>query len=260
MTELAVGKTNRNLKAANAVSIALPPILLIAALIAAWQIICVTQGIPKWMVAKPSDIAVVIGPSFINMLPHIFTTYTNILIGFVSAVAIGLGLAVLIASFKMVGSALTPLIVAMCCIPMITLVPMLMLTMGLGREVKIVAIIIQAFPLVNMNAVVAFLNVDPARMELMQSLKANKLQQFKYCIFPDAAHGIFTGVKLASIMSMIVGVSAEMVGGNTGLGNRISYLIQFSKTADAMACIIFIAVFGILLYGLISLLEKKIRW
>ena len=259
MANVSVGK-KINMRIYNSISVFLPPVILIFFLLFLWQFACVTKEIPKWMLAKPTDTAVAFGVSFLEMLPHIWITYSNIIIGFVIAVFLGLSLAILITSFEFIGSAITPLIVAMCCIPMVTLVPMLMLAFGLGRSVKIIAIVIQAFPLVNINAVVAFLNTDPARLELMKSLKASKIEQFRYCILPDGVHGIFTGIKLAGIMSMIVGVSAEMVGGNTGLGNRISYLVQFSKTAQAMSCLIYIAVFGILLYGLISLLEKKVKW
>ena len=76
----------------------------------------------------------------------------------------------MISSFSVLGNALTPLIVALCCVPMITLVPTLMLASGTGNNVKILTIVIQAFPIINMNATTAFLNVDPTRMELMQSL------------------------------------------------------------------------------------------
>lgn len=250
-------KTKRVLAVSNFLGIILPPTVLIAALILLWQYACTAQNIPIWLLAKPTDVFKAFFQDNAVIAPNIWVTYSNILIGFVLAVIIGLAMAVLISSIPLLGSALTPLIVAMCCIPMVTLVPMLMLIFGLGNNVKIMTIVIQAFPLVNINAVVAFLNTDPTRLELMQSLKASRFQQFRYCILRDSLPGIFSGVKLASIMSMIAGISAEMTGGNTGLGNRISYFIQFSKTAEAMSCVIYIAILGAVLYGGISLLEKK---
>lgn len=245
-------------KTVSVINLVLPPAVLIMALFGLWQFLCVEYDIHAWLLAKPTDIAGVFVSGFQGMLSHLLVTYTNILIGFALAVLVGLVMAIMISSSRLVGSALTPIIVALCCIPMVTLVPMLMLVFGLGRDVKIITIVIQAFPLVNMNAAVAFMNVEPTRLELMQSLKASRCQQFRYCILPSSLPGIFTGVKLASIMAMIAGVSAEMAGGNTGLGNRISYLIQYSRTAEAMACIIYIAILGIVLYGGISLLERRL--
>ncbi|MFT9055640.1 MAG: ABC transporter permease [Ethanoligenens sp.] len=257
MPEAIRKKTNRVLVVSNVIGTVLPPVVLISVLVLLWQYTCTARNIPIWLLAKPTDIVKAFSHGNAAIMPNIWVTYSNILIGFALAVVIGLALAILISSFPLFGSALTPLIVALCCIPMVTLVPMLMLIFGLGNNVKIITIVIQAFPLVNMNAVVAFLNTNPTRLELMQSLKASRFQQFRYCILQDSLPGIFSGVKLASIMSMIAGVSAEMTGGNTGLGNRISYFIQFSKTAEAMSCVIYIAILGALLYGGISFLEKK---
>jgi len=133
---------------------------------------------------------------------------------------------------------------------------MLMLVFGLGSQVKIITIVIQAFPLVNMNAATAFLNVDPTKLELMKSLKASRVQQFRYCILKDALPGVFTGIKLAAIMSMLGGVTAEMTGGSSGIGARISYFMGFSKTPEALSCILYIVFLGVLLYGGVCLLEK----
>ena len=180
------------------------------------------------------------------------------MVGFALAIVIGLGLAILFASFANLGRALTPLIVAICCIPMITLVPTLMLALGTVNNVKIITIVIQAFPIINMNALTAFLNVDPMRMELMQSLKATKVQRFRYLIFNDAMPGIFTGIKLGCVMAVLGGVSAETIGGNTGLGARISYYVGFSKSAEALSCVLYIIAIGAVLYGIITIVEKKL--
>lgn len=233
-----------------------PPVLLIGILLILWQTLCTQKEIPMWMLAKPTDIASVFAENTKELLPHIGVTYFNIIVGFLIAVAIGIGLAILISSFPLFGSAVTPIIVALCCVPMITLVPMLMLVFGLGSQVKIITIVIQAFPLVNMNAAAAFINVDPTKLELMKSLKATRVQQFRYCIMKDALPGVFTGIKLAAIMSMLGGVTAEMTGGNTGIGARISYFMGFSKTPEALSCIIYIIFLGVFLYGGVCLLEK----
>lgn len=174
------------------------------------------------------------------------------------AVLIGLALAVLLTSFPLLSMAVTPIMVVLCCVPMVTLVPLLLVIIGTGSVPKIITIVIQCFALVNMNACVGFASVDPTRMELMQSLKASRSQQFLYCILPDALPHIFTGVKLASVLAMISGVSAEMSGGSGGLGNQISYLVSYSRTPEAFSCILYVAVLGLALYFAISLLERRL--
>ena len=108
-----------------------------------------------------------------------------------------------------------------------------------------------------MNACVGFANVDRTRIELMQSMKASKVQMYKYCMFRDAMPDIFTGIKLSSVLAMIAGVSAEICGGSGGLGNNISSLIGVNRTPEAFSCLIYVIVLGMVLYGVIGALEKK---
>ena len=237
---------------------AAPAVVLIAMLLGLWQQQCVARNIPTWQLAKPSDIFSALVSSFSETLPYLTSTYTSILIGFVLSVVIGLAMAILLTCSPLLSQAVTPIMIALCCVPMVTLVPLLLVMVGTGSAPKIVVIVLQSFAIVNMNACVGFAGVDRTRLELMQSMKATKVQQFRYCMLRDAMPHIFTGVKLASVLAMISGVSAEMSGGSGGLGNYISNLVGFSRMPEAFACIIYIALLGLLLYGVISLLEKRL--
>ena len=121
-------------KAVSFLNFIYPPILLIGLLLVIWQSMCTINDVPMWMLAKPTDIASVFFQNTQELLPHIGVTYFNIIVGFLLSVIIGIGLAILISSFPTFGSAVTPIIVALCCVPVITLVPMLMLVFGLGSH------------------------------------------------------------------------------------------------------------------------------
>ncbi|MBP1737553.1 MAG: transporter permease [Oscillospiraceae bacterium] len=245
-------------KTADALALVLPSVVLIVFLIGFWQVQCTVKQIPAWMLAKPSDIGVALISGFSETLPYLISTYSNILVGFLLAVVIGLALAILLTNVPLLAMAVTPMMVTLACVPMVTLVPLLLVLAGTGSTPKIVTIVVQCFAMVNMNACVGFMNVNPQRLELMQSMKATRYQQFRYCILRDAMPDIFTGIKLASILAMITGVSSEMSGGSGGLGNRISYLVGYSRTSEAFSCILYVAVLGLALYFAISLLEKKL--
>lgn len=240
------------------ISCTAPATVLLAALLAFWQQQCVARGIPEWMLAKPSDIFRALASGFSETVPYLANTCFNILAGFFLAVLIGMALAVLLTCSPLLAQAATPIMIVLCCVPMVTLVPLLLVMVSTGSAPKIIVIVLQSFAIVNMNASVGFAGVDHTRLELMQSMKATRLQQFRYCILRDAMPHIFTGVKLASVLSMISGVSAEMSGGSGGLGNYISSLVGYSRIPEAFACIIYIALLGLLLYGTISLLEKRL--
>lgn len=235
-----------------------PAILLLVALLGVWEQQCVTRKIPEWMLAKPSDIFRALTSNFAETAPYLANTCGNIVIGFLLAVVIGLLLAILLTCSPLLANAVTPIMIALCCVPMVTLVPLLLVMVSTGSLPKIIVIVLQSFAIVNMNACVGFAGVDHTRLELMQAMKATRIQQFRYCMLRDAMPHIFTGIKLAGVLSMISGVSAEMSGGSGGLGNYISALVGYSRMPEAFACIIYIALLGMLLYGVITLLEKQL--
>ena len=111
-------------------------------------------------------------------------------------------------NFKLLSDALSPYIIFLVTTPIITLVPLLQLALGYGMNVRVITVVIQSFAVVNMNACTGFLNVPVIRHELMQSLGANRLQAYRYVIFPSAATDIFTGISLAGIFSTTACISA----------------------------------------------------
>lgn len=237
---------------------ALSPALMIIFVLLIWQAHCAIRDIPEWKLPKPSSIISAFITDFSTNLPFLGKTCMCIIIGYVLAVLIGLALSLVLTNSRILSMALSPIIVVLCCVPMVTLVPLLLVTMGTGPAPKILTVAIQCFPIVNMNACVGFANVDPTRIELMKSMKASRFQTYYYCMFRDAMPNILNGIKLASVLAMIAGISAEMCGGSGGLGNQIKTLYGFSKTSQAFGCLLFVIILGLLLYGIISFIEKHV--
>lgn len=251
-------KFKENTKGFNTMMTVFPPMILVGALIAYWQYHCISQNVPEWQLPSPAGIFTAFFQGFGESAPFLLSTYFNIFIGFLLSIIVGIGLALILSNSRLMAAALTPIIVVFCCMPMVTLVPLLLVSMGTGPSAKILTIVIQCFPIINMNACVGFANVDKSRIELMESMKATKFEMYRYCIFRDAMPSIFTGIRLASVLAMISGVSAELCGGSGGLGNRISSLVGLSRTSEAFGCLIYVIILGLLIYGLVSLLEKKL--
>jgi len=234
----------------------LPPVALLAALLTIWQIS--VSNLPGWQLPRPTDIFRSMRDDFPQIAPHLLITLKNVLIGFVLAVAIGLTVASIGYFNGAFGKAATPLINLACVIPLVTIVPLLMLWVGFGSAAKIIAVVIQSFPIVNLNAYTAFSNTDKLRLELMQSVRASKVQTLFRCLLPDASPGIFTGIKLSLVFSMTAEITSEIVGGSEGLGAQIIQYTMYMKMPQAFSCIFFVAVLGGVLYQCLNLLERQI--
>ncbi|MHC1773425.1 MAG: ABC transporter permease [Flexilinea sp.] len=236
----------------------LAPIIMFLIIFTVWEAIVRIMQIPKWLLPMPSAIFISMVKNFPAFWPHILITIQTVLLGFIIAVPVGILLASLITSFKIVNAALSPYITFLVTTPLITLVPLLMLIMGYGMNVRVVTVVIQSFAVVNMNACTGFNNVPIMRHELMQSLGASRIQSYRRVMLPTAASDIFTGVRLAGIFATTACISAEYVGGNMGLGSQIIKYSQFLKTTESFACIFYVTIVGLMMYGLVSFAQKKI--
>jgi NitT/TauT family transport system permease protein len=231
--------------------------LLVLAM-ALWHVLVIGLEVPEWQLPKPITIIRSMTEDFWTIMPHLLITYGNVLRGWLIAVIMGMTMAIIIYFNTSVGIALTPFINLMCIIPLITVVPLLMLWLGFGSEAKLIAVVLQSFPIVNLNTLSAFANVAPLRLELMQSMKATKYQQMRCCILPDSLPGIFTGVKLAAVLALIAEVTSEITGGDTGLGAKIIQYTQYMKMPQAFACVFYIALFGMIFYQSLSFIERML--
>lgn len=234
------------------------PVATFILIFAFWETIVTVKGIPKWLLPKPSDIFSAMIFSFSDFWPHILATIQTIMLGFILAIPVGLILASLITSFPLLNKAMSPYITFLVTTPLISLVPLLMLVMGYGMNMRVLAVVIQSFAVINMNACTGFNNVPVIRHELMSSLGAGRIEAYRRVILPSAASDIFTGVRLAGIFATTACISVEYVGGNTGLGSQIIKYSQFLKTTESFACIFYVTIIGLILYALISLAQKKI--
>lgn len=236
----------------------LAPIVVLIIIIGLMQLLLTVSHVPRYIFPTPYATFAMLFGEFGSIWPDISVTLQEIFIGYIVAVPAGILLAILMTQFRIINSAFTPYTIFLATMPMIALVPLLMIWMGFGMNVKVLTVALQTFPVVMMNAATGFNNVDPIKLELMKSLGASRIQTLKHLIIPSAAKFLFTGMKLGSIFSTIAAISCEFTGSTQGLGYQIFTSISFMRTEMAFGCIICIAVIGILFYNLINLIEHKV--
>ena len=237
----------------------LAPIVLFVVLYLALEIIIRMFAIPRYVLPSPTQILL----SFLSqattvIIPNLIITLQEIFVGLLFGIPLGIVLAAFMTQFKILDKAFSPFVILLATTPLLTLVPLLMLWLGLGIQIKMIAVAISTFPIVMLNAATGFSNVDDLKLELMKALGASRLQTFFRVILPAASPSVFTGVKLGCIFATTTAIGAEFVGGNVGLGSKILMATSFIQTDIAFACILAVALIGIVLYGLVAFLERRI--
>ena len=230
--------------------------LSVIALAVFWELSCRIFHIPPYLLPAPTDIAARLVEKRGLYLGHSWVTFYETVGGFVLAVIGGCFAAALIVVIPSIRDVVMPILLIAQIVPKVAIAPILLIWLGYGAAPKIViAFLVAFFPIV-VNTAQGLSSVERELLELGQSLKANRWQIFWKFRVPTALPELFSGMKIAITLAVIGAVIGEFVGGNRGLGYLIIIANQELDLPLAFAAILILSAGGIVLFGLIELLER----
>lgn len=236
----------------------LPPALLLAALIGAWELYVDLGGVDSLILPAPHQVASALYDQRSLLWSSFLVTAREVILGILVAAATGLVLALAIHFSQAFRRAAYPLVVASQAVPVVVIAPVLAFWLGFGILPKLIVVALVSFFSIVVTTLAGLESVDPDLMKLMHTFDASRLRTFRHVELPAALPGVFTGVKIAVAVSVIGAVFAEWNGSNSGLG----YLIVVSgpqlEIALSVAAVVILSLFAILLFGLLTLAERRI--
>jgi NitT/TauT family transport system permease protein len=189
---------------------------------------------------------------------HARASLTRSLSGFGIAVALAVPLGLLIGWFRPVADLLGPLLEVFRNTAALALLPVFVLLLGIGETSKISIVVYACTWPVLLSTISAVRSVDPTLLRLARSLDLPAVRLFQKVILPASVPAVFTGIRLAGAVSILVLVAAEMIGAKAGLG----YLINASQYNFAItqmyAGIITISAIGVVFNQLLVALERRL--
>jgi NitT/TauT family transport system permease protein len=190
-----------------------------------------------------------------SLLPHVWVTLSEILLGFAGGSCLGMGLGSLVALSPGVQRVLSPYIIASQAMPKLALAPLFVLWFGFGIMPKaLIAALIAFFPLFE-NTLTGLQEVEPEAVELFRMLGANRWQSFRKLRLPNAVPYLFAGLRVAIVLSVVGAVVGEYVGASRGLGALIIASQGMMDTTLMFAVFVVLTVLGIGLYQMVHWCE-----
>ncbi|ASU40514.1 ABC transporter permease [Herbaspirillum sp. meg3] len=236
-----------------------PELLLIpgvfVAVVVIWEAIIRYFEIPIYIMPAPSNIAL----SLMNTSYWDNALYTlgEAMSGFLLAAVFGIVLGGLIAQFPLAEKTLYPYLIAIQTTPKVAVAPLFIMWFGFGMTSKvIIAATIAFFPIL-VNVISGLRSTDPARLELMRSLRATRWQIFTMVRLPGALPMIFAGLNIAIIFSILGAIVGEFLGSRKGLGNAIMQMNVNLDTAGVFATLFVLSAIGVCLHVLMGILQRK---
>lgn len=233
-----------------------PPALIILAGLGLWQLIIQLAHVPGYLLPAPSAIAADLAADWPVLEPALLVTLQEVLLGFVIAAAAGIGLAVLLHLSPVARRAVYPLLIGSQTVPIIVLAPILVILLGYGLAPKLVIVALICFFPIVVNGIDGLRSVDPELIRMMRTLDASRWAILRRVEFPAALPSVFSGLRIAATFAAIGAVFGEWSGSNQGLGYVMLAATPNLLTARIFAAIVLLTAVALLLFGVVSLLER----
>jgi NitT/TauT family transport system permease protein len=187
---------------------------------------------------------------------NIAVTGTEIFGGYLIALVVGVLLALVFTWSRALEALFLPLLVTLNMIPKVALGPLIIVWFKYGVFPNtLMAFSIAVFPIL-LTTARGLREIEPELLDLVKSLRGSRWQVFVKIQLPGALPYIFSGMKVGSILAVAGAIVGEFLGSDKGLGYL---MLQVQVTLDTPAmfmAVILITIIGMLLYGLVLLLEK----
>ena len=188
-----------------------------------------------------------------SLLKNAWASLVVINLGFVLSSIIAIPLGIMMGSFRIVQSALEPIVNFMRYLPVTSMIPLLILWIGIGIEEKIAVIFIGTF----FQQIVMFADVS-ARVpnELFNAaytLGARKRQVVMRVLLPATLPGIIDTLRVTMGWAWTYLVVAELVASSSGLG-----YMSMQAMRGLHADLIFVAILVIGFLGLVT--DQIFKW
>jgi putative hydroxymethylpyrimidine transport system permease protein len=229
-------------------------------LAARWDVIADALNIKPFLIPAPTDI----GESLWNdrsLLAHdAWVTAQEVILGFLLALALGFGFAVVLHLSDTLRRAFYPLLVASQTVPMIAIAPILIVWLGFGLGPKLAIIALVCFFPITVNTLDGLRSVDPELPRMMRTLDADRGQILRRVEVPSALPYVVSGAKIAAAISVIGAVFGEWAGADEGLGHLILIAQGQLQTARVFAAVVVLSALALVLFGALALIERHFGW
>ena len=197
-----------------------------------------------------------------HFLKDVGATLLRLVVGMSAGCIIGFVLGVLIGYYSFFTGYIYPLVKFIISIPKISLLPILIILLGIGELSKISLVALGAFYPTVITTIASVKRISMSQINSGLSLGFNRQQILRYIIIPAAFPNILNGgLRLSLSASLLLLVAAEMIAARFGLGFFINYTGSELELTKMMAGIGVLSSIGLIGNKIIDKIHsKKCAW
>ncbi len=235
----------------------LPVLLLLAGLLAIWEIYARSGLISKRILPAPSNVFTSLYDVRDVLLGHTLQTITETVLGLLLAIIIGITIAVSIFWSGRIRKAVYPLLVISQTIPLIALAPLFIIWFGFGLLPKVLIVMLFCFFPIAVAASDGLINTPRHYSDYLKSLGASRWQTLVHVHAPHSLDSFFSGLNISTTYAVTGAIIGEYVGAYKGLGIYMQ-TVAHSHAINLVFAAIFVVVALTMLLLLIVLWLQKV--
>jgi NitT/TauT family transport system permease protein len=183
----------------------------------------------------------------------LWISHQAMLLGFAAAATLGIATGLIMGRWPAADAFVDPYLTILLATPMSAVIPVVIITLGLGLFSRATVVLLFAVVVVAVNTRAGLRTLDPAWLEMARTFGATEGQLWRKVILPGALPAILTGLQLGVGRALTGMVAVELLLVAVGIGRLIS---DFQGNFDAGAIYATVAV--VVAEAVIVL--KALRW
>jgi len=187
---------------------------------------------------------------------HLVTSLGRVFAGLIPGLLLGLALAVIAGTLTRFEDSIDSIMQILKAIPNFTIVPLLIIWMGINEAPKVTLIVLSVCVPIYINTYSAIRNVDSRLIESAYTLGLGRWQRVWHIILPGSLPGFLVGLRISLTNAWLALVFAETINAKQGLGALMSDARTWWQLDIMVLVITIYAVLGLSSYAFVRLLER----
>ena len=226
-----------------------------------WELIARSEVINPLFFPRISDTFSAMYEGFTDgtILPELWHSISNLLIGLAISCAIGIPVGLFMGASRTADLILSPYVWAMTSLPRVALVPLLILILGFGNEMQLTIIVLSAVFPIMVNCMAGVKTVDPSLVRAGNVFGVSRFQKYSKIILPFTLPFVVSGINQGIARGLVGMLIGELLGGG---GNGLGFLLdRAGDRFDApmlYATLIILAVLSVSLIQSMNWLDRRV--
>jgi ABC-type nitrate/sulfonate/bicarbonate transport system permease component len=240
-----------------------PGFVLFVAILIAWEYASALDLVDQVSIPRVSAIVSswIAGVKNGQLLTALAPSLGRILAGFGLATIVAVPLGLFMGSVSLIYRLLEPLTEFIRPIPAAAYIPVAILFLGIGNEMKIFVVFIACLFPVLLNTYGGVRGVDPVLIDTGRTFGISRFKALCQIVLPAALPNILTGMRISLGIALIVVVVAEMIAGNSGIGYYILDMQRSFRVPEMFAGIFTLGLLGFIINFVFLKVEQHfLRW